>query len=65
MFNISINHYFTFLNFSNLKLEHEFDRRVEEFHFQSNGTENDEERFNVIPVRQKKHLPMHFFSSLI
>lgn len=38
-------------NSSNLKLEHEFDRRVEEFHFQSNGSENDEERVNAIPVR--------------
>lgn len=36
--------------FSNLKLEHEFDRRVEEFNFQTNGTENDEERMNIIPV---------------
>ncbi len=38
------------IDFSNLKLEHEFDRRVEEFNFQTNGNENDEERMNIIPV---------------
>jgi hypothetical protein len=31
-------------------LEHEFDRRVEEFNFQTNTNENDEERINIIPV---------------
>jgi len=31
-------------------LEHEFDRRVEEFNFQTNANENDEERINIIPV---------------
>jgi hypothetical protein len=35
---------------SNLKLEHEFDRRVEEFNFQTNGNEHEEERINIIPV---------------
>ncbi len=31
-------------------MEHEFDRRVEEFNFQSNGNDNDDERVNIIPV---------------
>jgi hypothetical protein len=51
--------YLKFLSSSNLKLEHEFDRRVEEFNFQSNGNENDEERINLIPVsliNQSKNL---------
>ncbi|CAF0761282.1 unnamed protein product [Adineta steineri] len=34
----------------NLKLEHEFDRRVEEFNFQSNGNDIEEERMNIIPI---------------
>ena len=38
------------LSFSNLELEHEFDRRVEEFHFQGNGNDHDDERRNVMPV---------------
>ena len=38
------------LSFSNLELEHEFDRRVEEFHFQGNGHDHDDERRNVMPV---------------
>jgi len=52
---------------SNLKLEHEFDRRVEEFNFQSNGNENDEERFNLIPVSliNKLYLRTIFFHSQI
>ncbi|CAF4442870.1 unnamed protein product, partial [Adineta steineri] len=36
----------------NLKLEHEFDRRVEEFNFQSNGNDIEEERMNIIPVNK-------------
>ncbi|CAF0787688.1 unnamed protein product [Adineta ricciae] len=35
---------------NNLKLEHEFDRRVEEFTFQTNGAEIEEERMNIIPI---------------
>ncbi|UJR35275.1 hypothetical protein I4U23_028039 [Adineta vaga] len=35
---------------SNLQLEHEFDRRVEEFNFHTNGNENEEERINIIPI---------------
>jgi hypothetical protein len=31
-------------------LENEFDRRVEEFNFQTNGNEHDEERMHIIPV---------------
>ncbi|CAF5159351.1 unnamed protein product, partial [Rotaria sp. Silwood1] len=34
---------------NNLKLEHEFDRRVEEFNFHTNGNDNEEERINIIP----------------
>lgn len=35
---------------SNLKLEHEFDRRVEEFHLQTNGNDHEDERVNAVPV---------------
>ncbi|CAF2382178.1 unnamed protein product [Rotaria sp. Silwood2] len=35
---------------NNLKLEHEFDRRVEEFNFHTNGNDNEEERINMIPI---------------
>ena len=40
----------SFDNASNLRLEHEFDRRVEEFHLQTNGNDHEEERITIIPV---------------
>ncbi|CAF3461693.1 unnamed protein product [Rotaria socialis] len=35
---------------NNLKLENEFDRRVEEFNSHTNGNDNDDERVNIIPI---------------
>ena len=35
---------------NNLRLEHDFDRRVEEFHLQTNGNDIDEDRMNLIQV---------------
>ncbi len=44
-------------------MEHEFDRRVEEFNFQTNGNENEEERINIIPgsLINKKKYPNNLF----
>lgn len=50
MLNIPSDNVFWFSPTSNLRLEHEFDRRVEEFHFQGNGHDHEEERINIIPV---------------